>query len=56
MTSIKSHNSVTNLQKMMCKDPDLDLVNIYAYTKFGKILSIFFKILRGKFIMMDKND
>ena len=40
MTLIKSHNSVTNLQKMMCNDPDLHLVNIYAYTKFGKILSI----------------
>ena len=25
---------------MMCNNPNLDLVNINAYTKFGKILSI----------------
>ena len=40
LTSIKGHNSVTNLRKMKGKNPNLDLVNINAYTKFGKILSI----------------
>ena len=33
MTSIKGHNSVTNLGKMTA---NLDLVNIKAHTKFGK--------------------
>ena len=40
LTSIKSHNSVTNLRKTTGKDPKLDLVNINAHTKFGQILSI----------------
>ena len=31
---------VTNLRKMMCKNPNVDLVNMNAYIKFGKILSI----------------
>ena len=39
MTPINGHNSVTNLRKMMCNNPNLDLVNINAYTKFCKILS-----------------
>ena len=39
LTSIKSHNSVTNLQKIMVNNPSLDLVNINVYTQFGKILS-----------------
>ena len=38
LTSIKGHNSVTIVQKMMRNKPDLDLVKINAYTKFGKIL------------------
>ena len=25
---------------MMCKNPDIDLVNMIAYIKFGEILSI----------------
>ena len=40
MTSIKSHNSVTNLEKMPGNDPNLNLLNINAYIKFGEILSI----------------
>ena len=39
MMSIKGHNSVTNMQKMMCNNPNLDVVNINKYTKFGEILS-----------------
>ena len=34
------HNSFTNVQKMMCNNPNLDLVNINANTKCVKILSI----------------
>ena len=37
---IKGHNSGTNVHKMMCINPKLDLVNMNAYIKFGEILSI----------------
>ena len=40
MISIKCQNSVTNLHKMTGYNPNLDLVNINAYTKFGVILPI----------------
>ena len=36
LTSIKGHNSVKNLQKMICNNTNLDLVNINAYAKFGQ--------------------
>ena len=41
LTSINGHNSVTNKQKMTGYNPNLDLVNINAFIKFGEILSIF---------------
>ena len=31
----QGHNSGTNVRKMMCKNPNLDVVNINAYTNFG---------------------
>ena len=34
------HNSVTNLRKITGKNPNLDLVNISACTKFGETLFI----------------
>ena len=37
--SIKVHNSGTNVRKMMCNNPNVDLVNMNAYIKFGEILS-----------------
>ena len=40
LTSIKGRNSIKTLQKMTGKNPKLDLVNVDAYTKFGRILSI----------------
>ena len=40
MTSIKGHNSVKILQKMMGNNPKLDVVNVDVHTKFGQILSI----------------
>ena len=40
LTSVKGHNSVTNLKKMTSNHPNLDLVNINAFTKFSQILSI----------------
>ena len=39
-TSIKGHNSATNNKKTTGSDPNLDLINIYAYKKFGEILYI----------------
>ena len=48
LTSIKGHNSVTNVRKMMCNNPNLDLVSSNAYTKFGKILSIYSQDIERK--------
>ena len=39
LTSIKGHNSVANLRKMTLYNPNLDLINVNVYTKFGLILS-----------------
>ena len=33
---------------MKCNNPNLDLVNINAYTKFGKILSIYSQDIEKK--------
>ena len=38
LAQIKGHNSGTNLGKMTCNNPKLDLVNI-LYIKFGEIMS-----------------
>ena len=40
LTSVKGHNSITNVRKLMCNNPNLDLVSFNAYAKIGKILSI----------------
>ena len=40
LTSIKGHNSVANERKMTLYNPNLDLITVNVYTKFGKILSI----------------
>ena len=40
LSSIKGNNYGTNKQKMTANSPNLDLVNINAYIKFGEILSI----------------
>ena len=40
LTSIKGHYSLANLRKMALYNPNLDLINVNEYTKFGKILSI----------------
>ena len=34
------HNSGTNVRKMTCNNPKLDLVNMNLYIKHGEILSI----------------
>ena len=40
LTSIKGHNSVANLQNLPLYNPNLDLINVNVYTKFGYILTI----------------
>ena len=40
LTSIKGRNSVAILRKMTLYNPNLDLINVNVYTKFGKIMSI----------------
>ena len=37
LTSIKGNNYVTNLRKVTGNNPNLDLVNINAYSKFDDI-------------------
>ena len=39
-TSIKGRNSVANLQNLMLYNPNLEIINVNVYTKFGLILSI----------------
>ena len=40
LTSIKSYNFVTNKQNMEDSNPNIYLIKIYTFTKFGEILSI----------------
>ena len=40
LTSIKGCNSASNLRKMTLYNPNLDLININVYTKFGLIFFI----------------
>ena len=40
LTSIKGRNSVANLQNLTLYNPNLDIINVNVYTKFGQILSI----------------
>ena len=40
LTSIKGHNSVANLRNLLLYNPNLDIINVNVYTKFGLILSI----------------
>ena len=40
LRSIKGRNSVANLRNLTLYDPNLDLINVNVYIKFGQILSI----------------
>ena len=37
---IKGHNYIIHAWKIMCNNPNLDLVNINIYAKSGEIISI----------------
>ena len=52
LTSFKGHNSVVNLQKLMCNNPNLDLVNINAHARLGKFHQFVQKILSGNEILI----
>ena len=55
LISIKGYNSVTNLRKMTGNNPNLHLVNIEAYTKFGQILSVNSKDIEWKVKILISN-
>ena len=40
LISIKGRNSVVNLRNLTHYNPNLDIIYVNVYTKFGKILSI----------------
>ena len=40
LRSINGRNSVANLRNLTLYNPNLDLINVNVYTKFGQILSI----------------
>ena len=40
LRSIKGRNSLRNFRNLMLYNPNLDLINVNVYTKFGYILSI----------------
>ena len=48
LTSIKGRNSVANLRKTMIYITNVDLVNDYVYTKFGRNRSICFQNVEQK--------
>ena len=51
LTSIKGCNIATNLRKMTLYNPNLDLININVYTKFGLILFILCQDIEQKKIL-----
>ena len=51
LTSIKGHNSDTNLRKMTGNNPGVDLLNMNAYINLMKIYSFVLKILSGNEIL-----
>ena len=51
LASVKGNNCITNAQKRMCNNPNLDLVDINVYTKFVKFV---LKILSRNENLMDR--
>ena len=51
LTSIKGHNSIANVQKMMLYNPNLDLVNTNVLTILVKFCPLVLKILRENEIL-----
>ena len=40
LTSIKGRNSIANLRNLTLYNPNLDIINVNVFTKFGLFLSI----------------
>ena len=51
LAQIKGHDSGTNVKKMMCDNPKLDLVNMNAYIKFGENISVSSQNMSGNEII-----
>ena len=51
LTSIKGHNSVVNLRNLTLYNPNLDIIYVNVYTKFGYICLLVLKILSGNGIL-----
>ena len=52
LTSIKGHNSIANLRKMMLDNPNLDLINVNVYIlNLVKFCPLVLKILSGNEIL-----
>ena len=57
LTSIKGHNSVAKLQNLPLYNPNLDIINVNVYTKFGKFCPLVLKILsRNEILTSIKGD
>ena len=54
-TYIKGHNTVINLQKSMCNNPNLDVFNINAFAKSGQISSTISQDTEWKFGQIPSN-
>ena len=48
LAKIKGHNSGTNVRKMTCNNPKLDLINMKAYIKFRENRSFCSKDIEGE--------
>ena len=48
LRSIKGRNSVANLRNLTLYNPNLDLINVNVFTKFGKILSFHYQDIEWK--------
>ena len=53
---IKGHYSVTNVLKIRCNNPKLEIVNMNAYINFGEILSICSQAIERKRNYEGQND
>ena len=53
LTSVKGHNSVTIMQKMMCNNPNLDLASTNILQNLVKFYQFVLKILSQNKIMKD---
>ena len=56
LTSIKGNNSVLNLRNLTLYNPNLDIINVNVYAKFGQFCPFVLKILSGNEILTSNKD